>query len=110
MKWHWYLLLIGLGIYGFALFPGFLPHEADGPVAILAGMIFATLAIFGFDSTHVDRRLAIAMVLVSVVMLSIGAVLALQGHTYILLLLSVPAVGLGLFSLRKIFYEREKHE
>lgn len=110
MNWHWILLLAGLGIYVLALSPGFLPHAADTPVAMLAGMIIATVALLGFDSTHVNRKLAALMVAVSLILLITGIVLALQGHAYIFVLLSVPALGLGLFGLRKILDERKKHE
>lgn len=110
MKWHWMLLLAGLGLYGLVLVPGFLPHTMDIAVAMLAGMIIATVAVFGFDSTHVDKRLATLMVATGLIMLVAAIVLAWQGHSYLLLLLTVPALSLGLFGLRKIHEERKKDE
>lgn len=110
MKWHWVMLLAGLGVYALVLVPGFLPHTMDLLVAMLAGLIIATVAVLGFDSTRVDRRLARLMVAVGLIMLVAAIVLAWRGHIYLLLLLSVPALGLGLFGLRKLHTEREKDE
>lgn len=59
MKWHWVMLLMGPGLYMFVLVPGILPHEIDTVVSMLAGATVATVALFGFDTTHVNRRLAI---------------------------------------------------
>ncbi|MDP1716008.1 MAG: hypothetical protein Q8L41_14810 [Anaerolineales bacterium] len=110
MKWHWVLLLAGLVLYVLALVPGILPHTIDIPVAMLAGVTIATVAVFGFDSTQVDRRLAGLIVVISLVLLVAGIVLARQGHVYILVLLSVPAIGLGSFGLRKLIDKREKND
>ena len=110
MKWRWMLLLAGLGLYALVLVPGFLPHTMDLPIAMLAGLTIATIALLSFDSTRVDRRLAIAMITVSLIVLAAAIVLAWQGHTYLLLLLTMPALGLGLFGLRKLREERKKDE
>lgn len=107
MKWHWIMLLVGLGLYTLVLFPGLLPHSVDSMVAILAGVTIASVAMFGFVSTHVDRRLARLLIVLSLIMLVIGIMLARQGHPYSLVVLSVPAIGMGLFGLRKIFDERK---
>ena len=56
MNWHWILLLAGLGIYVLALFPSLLPHTADTPVAMLAAMILASVALLGFDSDQVKEN------------------------------------------------------
>ena len=76
----------------------------------LSGMGMVSVAIFGFDTTHVDRNLAILMISLSLLMLVVGIVLARQDHENILLLLSVPAVGLGIFGMRKLLDKREKHD
>lgn len=110
MKWHWFALLAGLGLYLLVLVPGLLPHTLDSVTVILAGVTIASIAVFGFGSTHVDRRLAILMVAVSLIILTAGIVLAREGHNNLLWLLSVPAIGLGLFGLRKFFEKRENDE
>lgn len=110
MKWHWFSLLAGLGLYILVFIPGLLPHTLDSVAVILAGVILASVAVFGFDSAHVDRRLASLMVGVSLIILSAGILLARQGHNKLLWLLSVPAIGLGLFGLRKYFEKSEKNE
>ena len=73
-------------------------------------MTFASIAIFDFDSTHVDRKLAILMFVVSLIILIAGILLARQGHEKLFGLLSMPAIGLGLFGLRKFFEKSEKNE
>lgn len=88
------------------LIPGLLPDSVDVIVAVLSGVTMISVAVFGFDTTHVDRRLAILMIILSLLMLVAGIVLARQGHIYILLLLSVPAIGLGLFGLRNLIDKR----
>ncbi len=110
MKWHWVVLAAGLGLYGLVLVPEILPHAIDIVVTILAGVILATVAVFGFDSTRVNRKFASLMVIISLVMLAVGISLARDGHVYILFVLSVPAAGLGLFGVRKLIEKREKHE
>lgn len=104
------MLLAGSGLYALVLIPGFLPHTIDILVGALAGLTIATVALVGFDSTRVSRTLAWLMVALGFVMLVTGIVLARQGHAYLLLLLSVPAIGLGLFGLRKLRSVREKEE
>lgn len=103
MKWHWVTLLAGLGLYILVLVPGLLPHTLDSVVVILAGVTIASISVFGFGSTHVDGRLAILMVGTSLAILVAGILLARQGHNNLLLLLSVPAIGLGLFGVRKLW-------
>ena len=110
MKWHWVILLVGLGLYVLVLIPGILPHSADVAVTMLSGMGMVSVAIFGFDTTHVDRNLAILMISLSLLMLVVGIVLARQDHGNILLLLSMPALGLGIFGARKLMDKREKHD
>lgn len=110
MKWHWVMLLMGLGLYVLVLIPGTLPHEIDSVVSMLAGVTIATVAIFGFDTTHVDRRLAILMIIVSVIMFVAGIALVRQGHPYVLLVLFMPAAGLGLFGARKLIENKEKND
>ena len=110
MKWHWSLLTAGFILYALVLIPGILPHSIDVAVTILSGVSMASVAIFGFDSIHVDRQLAALMLILSLIMLSVGISLARQGHVYILLLLSVPAIGLGIFGARNLTDKREKHD
>ncbi len=110
MKWHWSLLSAGLVLYLLVLIPGILPHSIDVVVTILSGVSMASVAIFGFDSIHVDRRLAVLMLILGLIMLSVGISLARQGHDYLLLLLSVPAIGLGIFGARNLIDKREKHD
>ena len=110
MKWHWFTLLAGLGLYLLVFIPGLLPHRLDSVAVILAGVTIASIAIFGFDSIHIDRKLAILMVGVSLVILIVGILLARQGHEKLFWVLSVPAIGLGLFGLRKFFDKRENDE
>jgi len=50
------------------------------------------------------------MVVVGSAVLLTGITLAWRGHVYSLVLLSVPAIGLGLFGLRKLLDERTKDE
>jgi hypothetical protein len=109
MKWHWFALLAGLGLYVLVLVPGFLPHTLDSVAVILAGVTLASVAVFGFGSTHVDRRLAILIVGVSLIILTAGIVLAWRGHDKLFWLLSAPAIGLGLLGLRK-FFEKKREE
>ena len=106
MNWYWIILLAGFGLYVLVLIPGLLPDSVDVIVAVLSGVTMISVAVFGFDTTHVDRRLAILMIILSLLMLVAGIVLARQGHIYILLLLSVPAIGLGLFGLRNLIDKR----
>ena len=110
MKWHWSLLSAGLVLYLLVLIPGILPHSIDVAVTILSGVSMASVAIFGFDSIHVDRRLAVLMLILGLIMLSVAISLARQGHVYLLLLLSVPAIGLGIFGARNLLDKREKHD
>lgn len=110
MKWRWVMLLAGLGLYVLVLVPGFLPHASDSVVAIVAGVTLATVAVFGFDTTHVSRRLAALMIIVSLIMFTAGIALTRQGHPYVQLALSVPAAGLGLFGARKLIDKREKND
>ena len=110
MKWHWSLLTAGFILYALVLIPGILPHSIDVAVTILSGVSMASVAIFGFDAIHVDRRLAVLMLILGLVMLSVGILLARQGHVDLLLLLSVPALGLGVFGARNLMDKREKHD
>jgi len=110
MKWHWVILLAGLGLYVLVLIPGFLPHASDSVVSILAGVTLATVALFGFDTVHVSKRLALSMIILSLVMLLTGIVLARQGHPYVQLTLSVSAIGLGLFGTRMLIDNRKKND
>ena len=107
MKWHWIILLAGFGLYVLVLIPGILQHHVDVAVTILSGISMISVAVFGFDTAHVDWRLAILMIILSLVMLVAGIVLAHQGHVYILLLLSVLASGLGIFGWRKLINKGE---
>jgi hypothetical protein len=104
------MLIAGLGLYGFVLVPGILPHSIDIIVTILSAMIIASVAIFGFDNPKVEKGVASLMIAVSLIMLVAGISVARAGHDYVLFLLSVPATGLGLFGARKFFVKREKHE
>ena len=97
-------------MYLLVLIPGILPHSIDVAVTILSGVSMASVAIFGFDSIHVDRRLAVLMLILGLIMLSVAISLARQGHVYLLLLLSVPAIGLGIFGARNLLDKREKHD
>ena len=110
MKWYWVMLLMGLGLYVLVLIPGMLPHEIDSVVGMLAGVTIATVALFGFDTTHVNRRLATIMIILSLVMFVVGIALVRQGHPYVQLILSVPAAGLGLFGARKLIENKEKND
>lgn len=103
MKWHWFALLAGLGLYILVLIPGLLPHTLDSVAVIFTGVTIASIAVFGFGSTHVDRRLAILIVGVSLSILTAGILLARQGHNNLFWLLSVPAIGFGLFGLQKLW-------
>ncbi|MBV6391177.1 MAG: hypothetical protein KPEEDBHJ_00385 [Anaerolineales bacterium] len=110
MKWHWSLLFAGFILYILVLIPGVLPHSVDVAVMILSGISLLSIAVFGFDTIHVDRILAVLMITLSLLMLIAGIVLAWQGHGYILFLLAVPALGLGMFGARKLMDKREKHD
>ncbi len=110
MKWHWSVLTAGFALYMLVFIPGILPHPIDVAVTILSGVSMASVAIFGFDSIHVDRRLAVLMLILGLVMLSVGISLARQGHVHLLLLLSVPAIGLGIIGARNLIDKREKHD
>ena len=110
MKWYWVIFLAGFGLYVLVLIPGLLPDSVDVVVTILSGVSMISVGVFGFDTTYVDRRLAILMIILSLVMLVAGIVLAHQGHVYTLLLLSVPAIGLGLFGMRNLIDKREKRD
>ncbi|GAB4455176.1 MAG: hypothetical protein HRF47_08180 [Chloroflexota bacterium] len=110
IKWHWIVLLVGFGLYVLVPIPGILPHSVDVVVMILSGISLLSVAIFGFDTVHVEGGLAISMVTLSLLMLIAGIVLAWQGHGYILFLLAAPALGLGMFGARKLMDKREKHD
>lgn len=88
MKWYWVILLTGISIYLLVLVPGVLTHEIDGVVTILAGVNIASVALVGFDTTHVDKRLATLMIVVRLILVATGIALALQGHPYVQLDLS----------------------
>jgi hypothetical protein len=104
------MLFAGFVMYLLVLIPGILPHSVDVVVMILSGISLLSVAVFGFGTVHVDGNLAILMITMSLLMLIVGTVLARQGHGHILLLLAVPALGLGLFGMRKLMDIREKHE
>lgn len=108
MRWQWVILLVGLGLYSFALIPGILPHSVDVVIIILSGVSLFSVAVLGFDTIHVEGSLAIQLIILSLLMLIAGIVLARQGHEYILLLLAVPALGLGVFGARKLLDGRKK--
>lgn len=103
-------MLAGFGLYVLALIPGILPHSVDVAVMIFSGISLLTVAVFGFDTIHVDRNLAVLMIILSLLMLIAGIVLVWQGHGYILLLLAVPAFELGMFGVRKLMDKREKYD
>ena len=88
MKWNWVILLMGLSLYMLVLFPGILPHDIDGVVTIMAGVNIASVAVVGFDTTHVDRRLATLMMIARLILIATGIALAVQGHPYVQLELS----------------------
>ncbi|MBI5944754.1 MAG: hypothetical protein HY864_10330 [Chloroflexi bacterium] len=77
---------------------------------IASGISLLSVAVFGFDTVHVDRNLAVLMLILNLIMLSVGISLARQGHVYLLLLLSMPAIGLGIFGARNLTDKREKHD
>ena len=110
IKWYWVRLLAGLGLYLLVLIPGILPHPVDTGVTIFSGLSMISVAAFGFDKAPVRRNLATMMIILSLVMLVVGIVLARQGHGYTLLLLSGPAVGLGVFGLRKLLNGRKNDD
>lgn len=110
MKWHWITLLAGFGLYVLVLIPGILPHSVDVAVTIFSGLSMISVAAFGFDKAHVDRNLALLMIILGLLMLVVGIVLARQGHGYTLLLLSGPGVGLGVFGLRKLRNRRKNDD
>lgn len=107
MKWHWYILLAGLGLYGLAAFPGLLPHALDNMALILAGITIGSVAVFGFDPVLVDRRLGTLLIWLGIAIFSTGIVLAWFGHPHLLIPFSIPAVGLCVFGLR-ILYEKKE--
>ena len=88
MKWYWVILLTGISIYLLVLVPGVLTHEVDGVVTILAGVNIASVALVGFDTTHVDRRLATLIIIARLILVATGIALAVQGHPYVQLELS----------------------
>ena len=88
MKWYWVILLAGISIYLLVLGPGILPHEIDGVATILAGVNIASVALVGFDTTHVDRRLATLIIIARLILIATGIALAVQGHPYVQLELS----------------------
>jgi hypothetical protein len=110
MSWHWVVLFAGLVLYLLVLVPGILLHPVDMVVTIFSGLSMISVAAFGFDKVHVDRNLAILMIILGLVMLVVGFVLAREGHGYTLLLLSGPAVGLGVFGLRKLLIRRRNDD
>ena len=88
MKWYWVILLTGLSVYMLVIGPGILPHEIDGVVTILAGVNIASVAVVGFDTTHVDNRLATLIIIAKLILIATGIALAVQGHPYVELELS----------------------
>lgn len=88
MKWYWVILLTGLSVYMLVIGPGILPHEIDGVVTILAGVNIASVAVVGFDTTHVDHRLATLIIIAKLILIATGIALAVQGHPYVELELS----------------------
>lgn len=109
MKWHWFILLVGLGLYGLAIFPGLLSDALDNIALLLAGVIIASVAIFGFDSAHINSRFGVVMIGVGIAALVIGVGLAWFGHPHLLMLFSIPAAGLGVSGLR-IFLRKESKD
>ena len=110
IKWYWVILLAGVGLYLLIIIPGILPHPVDTVVTIISGISMISVAAFGFDKAPVGRNLATMMMILSLVMLVVGIVLARQGHGYTLLILSGPAVGLGVFGLRKLLNGRKNDD
>lgn len=104
------MLLMGVGLYMLVLIPGILMHGIDSVITMLAGVTIATVAVFGFDTTHVSSRLATLMIILSLIMLATGMTLARLGHPYVQLVLSVPAAGLGLFGARKLIEKKKKND
>ena len=99
--------MAGFVLYLLVLVPGILSHQVDMVVTIFSGMSLLSVAAFGFDSTQVNRTLAILMIILSLAMLAAGIAAALQDHVYILLILSVPASGLAVFGLRSLIGKRK---
>lgn len=103
MKWPWFALLAGMGLYVMSFIPGFLPHSIDIVVISLAGVMTASVAVFGFESTHISKQFSTLLIAISAIMFTVGIMLMQQGHNNILWLISVPATGFGLFGFRKLW-------
>ncbi len=107
MKWHWFILLAGLGLYGLSVYPGLLPHTLDNMALILAGITIGSAAVFGFDPVLVNCRFGTLLIWLGIAIFSTGVVLAWFGHPHLLIPFSIPAVGLGVFGLRILFEKKE---
>jgi hypothetical protein len=104
------LLFAGLVLYLLVLIQGILPHSWMLRDDFVWGQWRLLLRYLGLTRSMVDRRLAVLMLILSLIMLSVGISLAWQGHLYILLLLAAPVIGLGIFGARKLMDKREKHD
>lgn len=102
MKWHWVLLLIGLGTYSLIITPILLHDTTDVVVLLLSGMTVVSFAIFGFDSHHLSRRLA-AWMIIAAILLAATVILLVRDGRGLMLVLCIPALALGGIGLQRYF-------
>lgn len=104
MKWHWILLLVGLGIYGLIIVPTLLHDTTDFVVLLMSGITVVSFAVFGFDPAQNSRRFAVWMIFASVLLAATAILLVRDGRLFMLVLF-IPALALGGFGAQKYFRE-----
>lgn len=102
VKWHWVLLLAGLGTYSLIITPALLHDAIDAVVLLVSGTTVVSFAIFGFDSAQLSRRLAAWMIITAVLLAATGILLVRDGRVFMLILV-IPVLALGGVGLQKYF-------
>ena len=102
MKPQWIILILGFGLYVFALIPGVLPHRMDVLAMIISGMLIGSLAIIGFDLPFHPKKVGRIFLVIGVLVFLAGIVMALFGHGYFVFIIAVPSLGLALLGFREL--------
>ena len=100
MKPQWIILILGFGLYVFALIPGILPHRMDVLAMIISGMLIGSLATIGFDLPFHPKKVGRIFLVIGVLVFLAGIVMALFGHVYYLFIVAVPSLGLALLGIQ----------
>ena len=102
MKPQWVILLLGFGLYAFALIPGLLPHRLDIIAMVISGMLLGSLVIIGFDLPYHPKQVGRIFLTIGALLLLAGIMMALFGHPYYLFVIAVPSLGAALLGLQAL--------